>query len=52
MVDSTKNKLPKPEKVINNQEKLKIFTNGKTYKLIVSSIELLQSAVEKKKKLS
>lgn len=51
MVDSTKNKLPKPEKVINNQEKLKIFTNGKTYKLIVSSIELLQSAVEKKKNM-
>ena len=49
MVDSNKNKLTKPEKIINNQDKLRTFINGKTYKLIVSSIELLQTAVEKKK---
>lgn len=52
MVDTnTKSKIIKPEKIINNQEKLKVFTNGNTYKLLVSSIEYLQKTVEKKKNI-
>lgn len=54
MVDNTNintntHKYIKAEKIINNQDKNRAFTNGVTYKKIVSYIEMFQQSVEKKK---
>lgn len=42
-------KFIKAEKLINNQDKHKVFINGKTYQKLVKSIEIFQQSIEKKK---
>ena len=45
MVDPTEHKFIKAEKIINSQEKQKLFQNGNTYKILVKAIDVFQDSI-------
>jgi serine/threonine-protein phosphatase 2A activator len=51
MVDSTEHKFIKAEKIINSQEKQKLFQNGNTYKTLVKAIDVFQDSIMSKQNL-